>query len=556
MYGFRKSMHGFAHKHAWFTPKPYILLSEILMGLTTIQLYDYQKAMYRRILYEFDYADDVFASYASKGINVRARSLMVQLPTGTGKTYLMAAVIGHFMRQLNDCPEEQQEEVWVIAHRRELVEQIEETLNGFSIGHSRGADERIEGVRVMSIQWLTLHYEDIMRKPCLIVIDEAHHSLADSYQPLWTRYPKTKKLGFTATPCRLQRKSFTGLYHKLLISCDIDEFIAKGRLSLYDYVVINKDSEDQLAIDSLSRRGTDGDYSIPEMDEKLNRPPTVARLYDSIQRYAKGKKGIVYAIDISHAQHIATYYASMGMRTVAIDSKTPTTERKQRVRDFKEGRLDCIVNVNLFDEGFDCPDVEFIQMARPTLSLAKYMQMIGRGLRVHPLKKMCVLIDNVGLYRMFGKPNAKRDWQAMFEGRKAGKGSLPKRRDRSTIIINNEMEMVANHSFSQANKERTTYLNAAEPFEHNGRWGLKVGEDIVLRPVYRMITPFVGDFATFSIAPERWGILLRNGKCFLSPDYKHIDIQPDGNALIEKNGLMTYKLHLPTVYQRWIKEMF
>ena len=86
--------------------------------------------------------------------------------------------------------------------------------------------------------------------------------------------------------------------------------------------------------------------------------------------------------------------------------------------------IQVLVNVDLFGEGFDCPDVEFIQLARPTLSLAKYLQQVGRGMRVFEGKKYCLILDNVGLYRLFGLPSDDRDWQAMFEGRVAGKGIL------------------------------------------------------------------------------------------------------------------------------------
>ena len=158
------------------------------------------------------------------------------------------------------------------------------------------------------------------------------------------------------------------------------------------------------------------------MDAVLNRRPSIERLYESVRQYAHGKKGIVYAVSISHARNIAEYYNNKGVNAVAIDSKTPAKLRKQMVEDFRQGKIQVLVNVDVFSEGFDCPDVEFVQMARPTLSLAKYLQQVGRGLRKTDGKETCMLIDNVGLYRLFGLPTAYRDWQAMFEGRLAGKG--------------------------------------------------------------------------------------------------------------------------------------
>ena len=304
-----------------------------------------------------------------------------------------------------------------MAHRRELVEQIEETVARY------GMKPKDETVKVMSIQWLSRHFDDMKyERPSLIVIDEAHHVLAETYKELWLRYPETKKLGMTATPCRLNRKGFTDLFEVLITSDGIADFIKQGWLSPFDYVSIRSNSEDQRLIDGLEKRGADGDFQVKEMDKVLNRRPSIERLYESVRQYAHGKKGIVYAVSISHARNITSYYKEHGMNAVAIDSKTPAKLRKQMVEDFRQGKIQVLVNVDVFSEGFDCPDVEFVQMARPTLSLAKYLQQVGRGLRKTEGKETCMLIDNVGLYRLFGLPTAYLDWQAMFEGRLAGKG--------------------------------------------------------------------------------------------------------------------------------------
>ena len=149
----------------------------------------------------------------------------------------------------------------------------------------------------------------------------------------------------------------------------------------------------------------------------LNKKPSIERLYRSLEEFGKDRKGIVYAINISHAQKITELYQENGVKAIAIDSKTPATERQQDIEAFKKGDIQVLVNVDIFSEGFDCPDVEFVQLARPTLSLAKYLQMVGRGLRVAKGKKNCVIIDNVGLYRVFGLPSQVWNWKATFEGR-------------------------------------------------------------------------------------------------------------------------------------------
>ena len=359
-----------------------------------IKLFDYQEDMKERI---------------EKALCLH-QSVMAQMPTGTGKTVLLASVVESFLREHSDC------NVWIVAHRRELVSQIKDTLNKFllnfsfsnhpvplskegfskitpslftikegSTSHpdplSSGAREetapprrseplrsKVGGpskvspdclsasalkeaseclpdclsasasnvpIKAVSIQWLSKHYDEIEEEPGMIVIDEAHHALAKTYKEMWERFPKAKFLGLTATPCRLNGKGFTDLFDILVQSWGIPEFISKGRLATYDFVSIKSDGVTQRLIDSLQKRGADGDYQNKEMDMLLNKKLSIERLYRSLEEYGKGRKGIVYAINISHANAIAEFYREHGIAAVAIDSKTPSSLRKELIERFK-----------------------------------------------------------------------------------------------------------------------------------------------------------------------------------------------------------------------------
>ena len=676
--------------------------------MNVIKLFDYQEDMKERI---------------EKALRLH-RSVMAQMPTGTGKTVLLASVVESFLREHSNC------NVWIVAHRRELVSQIKDTLNKFllnfsfsnhpvplskegnfskthpssltlkggSTSHPDPLTLRGEGgnrptrcseplrskvggpskvspdcagwdrlgaaclrateglgdrlgmsgaskvspdclsasafnvpIKAVSIQWLSKHYDEIEEEPGMIVIDEAHHALAKTYKGMWDRFPKAKFLGLTATPCRLNGKGFTDLFDVLVQSWSVSEFISKGRLATYDFVSIKSDGVTQRLIDSLQKRGADGDYQNKEMDMLLNKKPSIERLYRSLEEFGKDRKGIVYAINISHANAIAEFYREHGIAAVAIDSKTPSSLRKELIERFKasntsfsnhpvplskegfskitpslftikEGSTshpdpltlrgeggnrptrcseplrskvggpskvspDCagwdrltdtclragdglgatclragdglgatclraadgvedhlddaapiqvLVNVDIFSEGFDCPDVEFVQLARPTLSLAKYLQMVGRGLRVAKGKKNCVIIDNVGLYRVFGLPSQVWNWNAMFEGKlKVGKRKeTPK--DREFFLMNEKQDDIQIHPDSEM----------MMVMSH---------EELLQTIQYREFVDSRGEFAIIKLPDGKMTVVNRQGEQVLEPgDYRDMKLL-DGNILFYRH---------------------
>ena len=535
-----------------------------------IKLFDYQEDMKERI---------------EKALRLH-RSVMAQMPTGTGKTYLLTAVIDSFV---SNNP---MEKVWIVAHRRELVSQIDETVRKFHSYSASNTSSLLSSVKAMSIQWLMRHYDEIEEEPGMIVIDEAHHALAKTYKEMWERFPKAKFLGLTATPCRLNGKGFTDLFDILVQSWSVPEFISKGRLATYDFVSIKSDGVTQQLIDSLQKRGADGDYQNKEMDMLLNKKPSIERLYQSLEEFGKDRKGIVYAININHANAIAEFYREHGIAAVAIDSKTPASERRMLIERFKSSSLsfskthpssltlkggstafpkplspqgtgdvtapsrrseplrskvggaskpspDCagwdrlgatclqpadrvgdefapiqvLVNVDIFSEGFDCPDVEFVQLARPTLSLAKYLQMVGRGLRVAKGKKNCVIIDNVGLYRVFGLPSQVWNWNAMFEGKlKVGKKKKETAKEREFFLMSKVQDGIQIHPDSEM----------MMVMSH---------EELLQTIQYREFVDSKGEFAIIKLPDGKMTVVNRQGEQVLEPgDYYDMKLL-NGNIL-------------------------
>ena len=360
--------------------------------------------------YQQDVKDKIFTLWKSE------KNVMLQMPTGAGKTILFSSVI-------NDIIKVPDSKILIIAHRKELLEQISSHLSKYNIEHGIISSNRKrcleKRVQVASIQTLThKNNEEITKSfvPNFIVIDEAHHTLAKTYDQLWKLYPLSWKLGVTATPCRINGAPFTNHFSELISSLSVKELIEKGFLSDYTFYTENPDSDLSKAILSIKKKSSTGDYRINDLLQNLNVERHVKKLVLSYSTYANGLKGIVYCISIEHAHNICEAYKNIGVVAEYIDSKTPKTEREQIVQDFKDGKIQVLVNVDIFSEGFDCPDVEFIQMARPTWSLSKYMQQVGRGLRTSLGKDKTIILDNAGMYARFGLPSDTRLWNATFAG--------------------------------------------------------------------------------------------------------------------------------------------
>ena len=294
----------------------------------------------------------------------------MQMPTGTGKTVVLAEIVREYLNVNVNVNVKGGCNVLIVAHRRELVEQIQQALlRVMGAGVARelptqqscdylsaegaaarescdcltregcdclGSEGAAAHIAVHSIQWLSRNIEKVKGKPGVVIVDEAHHAVAKTYRMMWEAWPEAKFLGLTATPYRLSGEGFTDLFEVMVESWSVKRFIAEGWLSAFDYYSILPESDEQRLIDSLKKRGADGDFLMKEMHEALDVTPCIERLFESFERFAYDKKGIVYAIDIEHAEHIAEYYRQQGVAAYAISSKTSLPERKRLIEAFRK----------------------------------------------------------------------------------------------------------------------------------------------------------------------------------------------------------------------------
>lgn len=477
----------------------------------------------------------------------RIDNVMFQMPTGTGKTVLFSSIVNDIINYSGKL--DVSLKVLIIAHRIELINQISESLgNKFNIEHGIVQGKTIQSlerdVQVASIQTLLSkkNIENITQINFnFIIIDEAHHAMANSYKKLWKLFPGTKKLGLTATPWRMNKQGFRSLFDDIIVSPSIQKFITEGYLSVYDYASIAPESDLQAEIDEIDAFAADGDYDVDELEKRLDKDRIRARLLKSYQNYVRGKKGIIYAINKMHSRHICDLYQSAGVNIVSIDSDTPAVERALLVKSYKEGLIQVICNVDIFSEGFDCPDVEFIQLARPTRSLVKYLQQVGRGLRCHKNKTKTVILDNVGLYNRFGLPEANRKWKHHFQGKEVpeedyfAKKTIRKGRRRIVDISEEDAEMVLVRGFEDFALPKEI---ASEPFifTENGLMGIKdIYGRVIVSPNYPLINDFSEGFAVFQNDKNKWGVFDLKGRMVYIPQFYSITSFKNGFAIVKED---------------------
>ncbi len=482
-------------------------------------------------------------------------NLMIQMPTGTGKTIVFTSVVRDIQRWCKSHSSESK--ILIVAHRKELITQASGKLKDIPHGiiMSGVKQEMQHMVQVASIQtFMSCRNYETMRhyRFDFIIIDEAHHSIASGYQKLWDMYPHSKKLGVTATPWRMNHCGFRSLFSDIILSKPIEWFVNEGYLSNYDYISIRRNSETQKAVNSIDRFGVDGDYLESELSNVFDCDHIRAELYKSYKKFAEGKKGIIYAIDRRHAANIQNLYASHGVSICMIDGTTPAEERQNIIDDFKAGVVQVIVNVNIFSEGFDCPDIEFIQLARPTKSLTMYLQQVGRGLRISKEKEKSLILDNVGLYNRFGTPMANRHWRHHFNGSKTrgedgwnDGGLLTKDidicdREPDYSEGNEEMEIVEhaegkNQVRSSESEDTERGIGEYNVFRDRktGLYGVCDRKNrTIVPPMYEDMHPYHKGYIPFKLN-GKWGIMLKNGTVKVKPKYFYIGPFTEGVAEVK-----------------------
>lgn len=322
------------------------------------------------------------------------RRIIVQSPPRTGKTVVMAEIARQATARGN--------RVCFIIHRKEVLEQAKATFQ------EQGVDPTL--LEAGMVQSLTRHV-DTMRSPEVILIDEAHHALAKSYTRILDAFPQAYVLLFTATPVRTGRNQLDQIADDIIVGKSIKELTEQGFLAPFKYYAAkNKDVDDKKL-----RRSSTGDYVTASIEDAVSHK-IYSHTVDEYLDKADGKQAVIYTYSVEAANRLAGEFNARGITAEAVDATTPALVRDDAVQRFRDQKLKVLVNVNLFTEGIDLPNVDCVIMVRPTMSLSLYMQFSMRCLNPRP-GKVATIIDQVGNWERFGLPDADRDWEVLAKSK-------------------------------------------------------------------------------------------------------------------------------------------
>lgn len=343
-----------------------------------IPLRDYQKEL----------LNGVYSSM-SKG----NKNIMVQSPAGSGKSVTMSEVARRATEKGN--------RVLFIVHRRELVSQIKGTFIA--------NDVNMELCHVGMVQTVANRIKKGNEPtPAIILVDEAHHSLAKTYTNIFESFPNAYVYGFTATPYRLSNKGFTDVFDELILGKSVQWLIDNERLAPFKYYSVNLMDSDILTHNST------GDFNNDSITKAMQKT-IYGDAVINYKKFADGKKTIIYTHNVESSINVAEKFKDNGYDALQVDGKTPKQQRELAMEMFREGKVNILVNAELYGEGVDVPDCECVILLRPTESLTLFIQQTMRAMRYQP-NKQAIIIDHVGNYARHGLPNTEHDWQEHFKG--------------------------------------------------------------------------------------------------------------------------------------------
>ena len=331
----------------------------------------------------------------------RSGSVVYQLPTGGGKT-IVAAELARLAAKKGKV-------TLLLVHRRELVAQAINTLAEACPGLSVG----VEANGWPAQPWAQLQVgmvQSIVRRkhvttPDLVIVDEAHHARAQTWERVLNRWPKAARVGLTATPQRLDGKGLYAHFKEMVTGPSIAELVAGEFLA--PCRTVRLPAEFMLDLRDV-RRDRHGDYRSDDVRSKIT-DKVIASAAASYLRYAKGRRAIFFGITTDHSKAVMERLRGLGVRAEHVDGTDSMARRDRVMGALRDGGVDVVGNCDLISEGFDAPGCDCILMGAPTRSVTRYLQCAGRAMRYVP-GKVALFVDLTGISHHLGLPDEDREW--------------------------------------------------------------------------------------------------------------------------------------------------
>jgi len=325
-------------------------------------------------------------------------SVLIQAPTGSGKTVLSAEMLGKASYKGKRS--------FFICHRAELIEQSSKTFEKVGIPHgfiANGyAPDPWQPVQICSIDTLKNRYNKI-QPPDLCIWDESHHLAAAGWAKVHGAYDKAKHVGLTATPERLDGKGLGDWFSHMIKGPSVSWLIESGFLA--DYKAFAPSIPDLTGVHKRM-----GDYKHDELEQVMDNNVISGNAISHYLDLVPGKPAVAFCVSIKHSEHVAERFRQAGVMAVHIDGKMNKHDRKIAIDSFRKGDIKVLCNVDIVGEGFDLPSLTASILLRPTQSLALYLQQVGRALRTDTGKDNAYILDHAGNIMKHGLPDEEREW--------------------------------------------------------------------------------------------------------------------------------------------------
>lgn len=385
-------------------------------------------------------------------IQKHKRSILVA-PTGAGKTRMAIRIMQGAIEQEN--------RVWFIVHRRELCKQTSKALWEAKVEHGMIMSGKRRSPVLAQVGTVITAANLIEKlppeqRPKLIIFDESHRSVSNSYARIAEACPDAYIIGLTATPERTDGRGLGELYSDMVEVQSMAWLIENKYLAPYKLIA---PSTKRLDLSSVKTKG--GDYDELQLEQIMDKPTITGDAIKAYRQFANGKRCMVFCVSIKHSQHTCEQYNNAGIKAEHIDGNHTDAQREAALERFRKGETLILCSVQLAIEGLDIPAVEAVQQLRPTQSVIVYLQLIGRGLRPEVGKSHLIILDQVNNWLRHGLPCDEREWS--LEGRKQRRR---KKKDDEEASINLYQCKECFHVFKKGVSECP---NCHAPVEASGR---------------------------------------------------------------------------------------